>query len=164
MKPATFLLPIFVAGGAAALIYEVVWFQLLALQVGGATRAIAIVLATFMAGLGAGALLIPRLIPSTTDPLRACAALEAFTALCGLAMPGAIVATGGFPATLQWLAVSLLILIPTLGPSGPDSGPRGRWPVSMRPTRSGAWRAASSPGFTFSAFTTPGSRQSSRRR
>lgn len=118
MKPATFLLPIFVAGGAAALIYEVVWFQLLALQVGGATRAIAIVLATFMAGLGAGALLIPRLIPPMTDPLRACAVLEAFTALCGLAMPGAIVATGGFPTTLQWLAVSLLILIPTLAMGG----------------------------------------------
>lgn len=118
MKPATFLLPIFVAGGAAALIYEVVWFQLLALQVGGATRAIAIVLATFMGGLGAGALVIPRLIPPTTDPLRACAVLEAFTALCGLAMPGAIAATGGCSATVQWLAVSLLILVPTLAMGG----------------------------------------------
>ena len=118
MKPATFLLPIFVASGAAALVYEVVWFQLLALQVGGATRAIALILATFMTGLGAGALLIPRLIPSSADPLRACAALEVFTALCGLALPGAIVATGALSGTPQWLAVSLLILLPTLAMGG----------------------------------------------
>ena len=118
MKPATILLPLFVASGAAALVYEVVWFQLLALQVGGATRAIALVLATFMTGLGAGAIILPRSIPRTADPLLACAALEAFTALCGLALPGAIVATGGLSGAIQWLTVSLLILIPTLAMGG----------------------------------------------
>jgi spermidine synthase len=118
MKPATLLLPLFVASGAAALVYEVVWFQLLALQVGGATRAIALVLATFMAGLGAGALVIPRLIRNSSDPLRACAALEVFTALCGLALPGAIAATGILSGALQWLAVSLLLLPPTLAMGG----------------------------------------------
>ena len=118
MKPATSLLPLFVASGAAALVYEVVWFQLLALQVGGATQAIALVLATFMTGLGAGALVIPRLIQTTTHPLRACAALEAFTALCGLALPRAISATGALSGPLQWLAVSLLLLPPTLAMGG----------------------------------------------
>ena len=118
MKQATSLLPLFIASGAAALVYEVVWFQLLALQVGGATQAIALVLATFMTGLGAGALVIPRLIQTTTHPLRACAALEAFTALCGLALPSAISATGALSGPLQWLAVSLLLLPPTLAMGG----------------------------------------------
>ena len=108
MKPASTLLPLFVASGAAALVYEIVWFQLLVFQVGGATRALAVVLATFMAGLGAGAILMPRLIPPTTNPLRACAALEAFTALCGLLLPGAIAATGALSGAIQWLAVGLL--------------------------------------------------------
>ena len=114
MKPAPFLLPLFLASGAAALIYEVVWFQLLCLQVGGTSRAIAVVLATFMTGLGIGALLIPRLVPASTDPLRACAALEVFTALAGLALPGAIAMTGALAGPLLWLSVSLLILLPTL--------------------------------------------------
>ena len=118
MKPATLLLPLFVASGAAALVYEVVWFQLLALQVGGATRAIALVLATFMAGLGAGALVLPRLIRKSTDPLRAVAALEVFTALCGLTLPWAIAATGMLSGALQWLAVCLLLLPPTLAMGG----------------------------------------------
>ena len=118
MKPATLLLPLLVASGAAALVYEVVWFQLLALQVGGATRAIALVLATFMAGLGAGALVLPRLIRKSTDPLRAVAALEVFTALCGLTLPWAIAATGMLSGALQWLAVCLLLLPPTLAMGG----------------------------------------------
>ena len=118
MKPASTLLPLFVASGAAALVYEIVWFQLLVFQVGGATRALAVVLATFMTGLGAGAILLPRLIPPTTDPLRACAALEAFTALCGLLLPGAIAATGALSGGLEWLAVGLLLFVPTLAMGG----------------------------------------------
>ena len=118
MKPATLLLPLFVASGAAALVYEIVWFQLLALQLGGATRAIALILATFMTGLGAGALLLPRSTPKSTDPLLVCAALEGFTALCGLVLPWAIAATGGLSGGLQGLAVGLVILAPTLAMGG----------------------------------------------
>lgn len=114
MSPVSLLLPLFVAGGAAALVYEIVWFQLLALQVGGTTRALAVVLATFMSGLGAGAILVPRLVPRSTDPLRVCAALEVFTAVCGLLLPGAIAATGALRGAGQWLAVGLLLLAPTL--------------------------------------------------
>lgn len=132
MKPATLLLPLFVASGAAALVYEVVWFQLLALQVGGATRAIALVLATFMAGLGAGALVLPRLIRKSTDPLRAVAALEVFTALCGLTLPWAIAATGMLSGALQWLAVCLLLLPPTLAMGG-------TLPIAARGLGPGRW-------------------------
>ena len=53
MLPAPLLLPLFLAGGAAALIDEVTWFQLLALHAGGTSRAMAAVLATFMATAGA---------------------------------------------------------------------------------------------------------------
>ncbi|MFM8436437.1 MAG: hypothetical protein ACKOBP_14065, partial [Planctomycetia bacterium] len=82
MLPAPFLLPLFVASGAAALVYEVTWFQLLALHAGGSSRAAALVLATFMAGLGFGSLLVPRWVSRATNPLLACAALEALIALC----------------------------------------------------------------------------------
>ena len=114
MKSAWLLLPLFVASGTAALVYEIVWLQVLALHVGGTTRSLAIVLATFMTGLGAGALIVPRMIPVTISPLLACAAFEVVTALCGLAVPGLIAAAGSLSGPLHWLTICLLLLMPTL--------------------------------------------------
>ena len=85
MSPSA-LLPLFVASGAAALVDEVAWFQLLALHAGGTSRAMATVLATFMAGLGLGALVVPRRLGSL-PPLLACFFLEVAIGLAGLAMP-----------------------------------------------------------------------------
>jgi spermidine synthase len=139
MTPASFLLPLFLASGTAALVYEVVWFQLLVLEVGGTSRALAVILATFMAGLGAGALVIPRLIPASTAPLRACAMLEVFTGLCGLALPGAIAATGALSGASQWLAVSLLLLMPTLAMGGTLPLATRALGQGRRATRQVAW-------------------------
>ena len=60
MIPAPLLLPLFIASGAAALVDEIAFFQLLSLHAGGTSRSMAIVLATFMAGLGLGAIVVPR--------------------------------------------------------------------------------------------------------
>ena len=58
--PALFLL--FVGSGCAALIYEIVWFQLLQLVIGSSSISLGILLGTFMGGMCLGSLLLPRLI------------------------------------------------------------------------------------------------------
>ena len=118
MMPTLVLLPLFVASGAAALVYEVTWFQLLAVHAGGSTRAAATVLATFMAGLGFGSLLVPRWVSRAMNPLLACAALEALIALCGLAMPWAITAVDTLPHRLHAAAFALLLLVPAAAMGG----------------------------------------------
>ncbi len=69
-----FLLILSTLSGAAALIYEVVWFQMLELTLGSTAISLAVILASFMGGMGLGSLLFPRLISP-----RTCAARCAFT-------------------------------------------------------------------------------------
>src|SRR5690348_3129586 len=57
------LLLLFAASGASALIYEIVWYQLLELAIGASAVSLAFLLATFMGGLCLGSLLFPRLFP-----------------------------------------------------------------------------------------------------
>src|SRR5947209_13314654 len=78
------LLLLFVGSGCAALIYEVVWFQLIQLIIGATAVSLGVLLATFMGGMCAGSLLLPRFVPATRHPLRVYAQLEAGVAICGL--------------------------------------------------------------------------------
>lgn len=64
------------ASGLAALIYEVVWFQILELIAGSTAVALGILLAAFMGGLCAGSLLFPRLIRDSFQPWRVYAVIE----------------------------------------------------------------------------------------
>ena len=68
---------LFVGSGAAALIYEIVWLQLLQFVVGSSAVSLGVLLGTFMGGMCLGSLLVPRWISSAVHPLRAYAALEA---------------------------------------------------------------------------------------
>jgi len=52
---------LFFASGAAALIYEVVWFHLLRLVIGASALSLGILLASFMGGMFLGSLLFARL-------------------------------------------------------------------------------------------------------
>src|SRR6267154_1952960 len=61
--PALFFL--FIGSGCAALIYEIVWFQLLQLVIGSSAISLGILLGTFMGGMCLGSLLLPRLLPPT---------------------------------------------------------------------------------------------------
>ena len=54
------LLLLFAASGTAALIYEVVWFRLLRLIVGGSSTSLGFLLGAFMGGMGLGSLLRDR--------------------------------------------------------------------------------------------------------
>ena len=71
------LLVLLLAGsGCAALIYEIVWFQLLQLVIGSSGVSLGLLLAAYMGGLCAGSILLPRFIPDRLHPLKVYAALE----------------------------------------------------------------------------------------
>src|SRR5262249_6573779 len=118
------LLLLFVCSGCAALIYEVVWFQLLELVIGVSAVSMAVLLGTFMGGMCLGSLALPRLIPARAHPLRVYAALElgigAFGLLLLFGMPlvgGTYTAWAGTGVTgilLRGLAAAICLLPPTL--------------------------------------------------
>ena len=56
------LLLLFVGSGCAALIYEIVWFQLLQLVIGSSAVSLGVLLGTFMGGMCLGSLLLPRVV------------------------------------------------------------------------------------------------------
>ena len=58
------LLLLFVGSGCAALIYEIVWFQLLQLVIGSSAVSLGVLLGTFMGGMCLGSLLLPRFVSS----------------------------------------------------------------------------------------------------
>src|SRR5438094_10596567 len=80
------LLFLFVGSGCAALIYEIVWFQLLELVIGSSTISLGILLGTFMGGMCLGSLLFPRFISRTYHPLRVYGLLELTIGVIGLAI------------------------------------------------------------------------------
>ncbi len=55
------MLLLFIGSGCAALIYEIVWFQVLQLVVGSSAVSLAVLLGTFMGGMCAGSLLLARM-------------------------------------------------------------------------------------------------------
>src|SRR4051812_46156030 len=77
------LLVLFAASGASALIYEIVWYQLLELAIGASAISLAFLLATFMGGLCLGSFALPR-IKLSTHPLRVYAFIEALIGVLGL--------------------------------------------------------------------------------
>lgn len=118
------LLLLFVGSGCAALIYEVVWFQLLELVIGSSAVSMGVLLGTFMGGMCLGSLLLPRYMPRDMHPLRAYAYLELGIGVCGLlllvGMPlvgGAYTAwAGSGVAGMAWrgVAAAVCLLPPTL--------------------------------------------------
>ena len=117
------LLLLFVGSGAAALIYEIVWFQMLELYVGSSAVSVGVLLATFMGGMCLGSLFLPRLIPRSLHPLRVYALLELGIGAIGLillvVMPlvGRVyIGWGGYGVSgylLRGLAASICLLPPT---------------------------------------------------
>jgi spermidine synthase len=77
------LLILFSASGMCALIYEVVWYQLLQLAIGSTSVSLGILLATFMGGLCIGSVWFPR-IRFAQHPLKIYAALELGIAACAV--------------------------------------------------------------------------------
>jgi spermidine synthase len=80
------LLLLFAASGCAALMYEIVWFQLLELVIGSSAVSLGVLLATYMGGMFLGSLGYGRVISARRNPLRVYALIEAGIGLCGLAI------------------------------------------------------------------------------
>jgi spermidine synthase len=75
-----FYLPVlcfFIGSGLAALIYEIVWFQLLEFVIGSTAASLAVLLGTFMGGMCLGSFAFARIVPASWHPLRVYAAIEA---------------------------------------------------------------------------------------
>ncbi len=80
------ILLLFIGSGCAALIYEVVWFQLLQLAIGSSAVSLGILLGTFMGGMCLGSLVLPHWVGVRHHPLRVYALLELGIGLFGLAV------------------------------------------------------------------------------
>src|SRR4051812_2583478 len=78
------LVLLFIGSGAAALIYEIVWFQLLSLIIGSSAVSMGVLLGTFMGGMCIGSLLLTKYISRAQHPLRVYAMLEGAVAVFGL--------------------------------------------------------------------------------
>src|SRR5947207_1240836 len=78
------LLALFVGSGCAALIYEIVWFQLLQLVIGSTAVSLGVLLGTFMGGMCLGSLALPRLVSTRHHPLRVYALLELGIGIIGV--------------------------------------------------------------------------------
>src|SRR4029079_5007646 len=70
------VLLLFLGSGCAALIYEIVWSQLLELVIGSSAVSLGLLLATFMGGMCLGSLALPRVLSARWHPLRVYACLE----------------------------------------------------------------------------------------
>jgi len=81
------LLVLFIGSGCSALIYEVVWLQLLQLVIGLTSVSLGMLLGTFMGGMCLGSFILPRLISPRRHPLRVYASLELGIAAIGIAIP-----------------------------------------------------------------------------
>ncbi len=146
IRPALpFLLVLFVGSGASALIYEVVWFQLLELVIGSSAISLGVLLATFMGGMCVGSLGYPRVAArfGAGHPLRSYATLEFAIGVVGLLelflipvigkLYSPAVGHGAMALALRAVVAGLCLLPPTIlmGATLPaiarwvESSPRG---------------------------------------
>jgi spermidine synthase len=118
------ILLLFIGSGAAALIYEIVWFQLLQLVIGSSAVSLGVLLGTFMGGMCLGSLLLPHIVSAKHHPLRVYAYIELGIGAIGLlvliVMPlvGSLyTAWGGYGLSgflLRGLVAAIMLLPPTL--------------------------------------------------
>ncbi len=142
------LLLLFVGSGCAALIYEVVWLQLLQLVVGSSAVSLAVLLGTFMGGMCLGSLALPRFVSAARHPLRVYAALELGIALAGIAvlflMPSVAklytaIVGHGLPGILLRGAVCGVCLLPPTMLMGATLPAIARW-IESTPNGGGTCR------------------------
>ena len=77
------LLILFFGSGCAALIYEMVWYQMLQLAIGSTTISVGVLLAAYMGGLCIGSIGLPRL-RTQQHPLQMYALIEVGIAAFGM--------------------------------------------------------------------------------
>jgi spermidine synthase len=118
------LLLLFVGSGCAALIYEVVWFQLLQLVIGSSAVSLGVLLGTFMGGMCLGSIGLARVISVREHPLRVYGLLEIGIGVIGLLVLFGMPLLAGLYTSwagsgiagilLRGVAASVCLLPPTL--------------------------------------------------
>jgi spermidine synthase len=131
------LLVLFAGSGCSALIYEIVWYQLLQLVIGSTAVSLGVLLATFMGGLCIGSLALPRFARARAmHPLKVYAFLELGIGACGilalLTIPLLdsvyVAAVGhGMPAILFRALICALCLMPPTILMGASLPAAARW-------------------------------------
>ena len=115
------LVVLFVGSGSAALIYEIVWFQMLSQIVGSSAISLGVVLAVFMGGMCIGSVGLSYVVPARLHPLRVYAVLELTIGLLGvlvlLALPWVdglytVIGGGGMGGLAARAFLSALLLLP----------------------------------------------------
>ncbi len=118
------LLILLAGSGCAALIYEIVWFQLLQLVIGASAVSLGLLLAAYMGGLCLGSAALPRFVSARQHPLRVYAFLElgigafGIIALFGVPLVGRLYVAGATAGplglVLRGLVAALCLLPPTI--------------------------------------------------
>lgn len=152
------LLVLFAGSGCAALIYEIVWFQLLQLVIGSTAVSMAVLLGTSMGGMCIGSLALARVIGARRHPLAVYAALEAGIGLAGLLALVAVPAVShlylnlvghGLPGIFLRAVVCILCLLPPTVLMGATLPAMARWVETTR--RGVSWLGFFYGGNTFGA-------------
>ncbi len=130
------LLLLFAGSGCAALIYEVVWFQLLQLVIGSSAVSLGVLLGTYMGGMCIGSLLLSRVVSRHQHPLKVYGLLELGVGFFGVAVLFVIpmlsgiylAAVGdGLPSILLRGVVASICLLPPTILMGASLPAIGRW-------------------------------------
>jgi len=118
------LLLLLAGSGCAALIYEIVWFQLLQLVIGASAVSLGLLLAAYMGGLCLGSAGLARFVPARNRPLRVYAYLElgigalGIAALFGVPLVSRLYVAGAtiglLGLVLRGLVAALCLLPPTV--------------------------------------------------
>jgi spermidine synthase len=128
------LLLLFAGTGCSALIYEIVWFQLLQFVIGSSAVSLGVLLGTFMGGMCLGSIALPRLVSPKAHPLRVYALLELGLAMLGIALQFGLpladyIYTGGdgFTSMLLRAGVCVICLLPPTMLMGATLPAIARW-------------------------------------
>ena len=140
---------LFVASGCAALIYEVVWFQLLRLVIGGSWVSMGILLASFMGGMCLGSFALAWVVPARWHPLRVYAVLELAIGAIGGTLPWWLpklsdwylrVADESLAGISARAAVAAAAILPATALMGATLPAVARWVKSTPAGLARAWR------------------------
>ncbi|HTC33355.1 MAG TPA: fused MFS/spermidine synthase [Bryobacteraceae bacterium] len=127
---------LFAGSGCAALIYEIVWFQLLQLVIGSSAVSLGLLLAAYMGGLCLGSAAFARLVSARHHPMRVYAFIElgiaafGIIALFGVPLIGRIYVAGaatGLTGLVVRGAVAAVCLLPPTILMGASLPAIARW-------------------------------------
>lgn len=130
------LLALFVGSGCAALIYEVVWFQLLQLVIGSSAVSLGVLLGTYMGGMCLGSFLLSHVVPARRHPFRVYAAIELGIGICGILVMFGVpfldrlypaIAVPGSAGILLRAVISAMCLLPPTLLMGASLPAMARW-------------------------------------